>query len=299
MKARGHHHAGSLFGHRSQLAWALGLAAFYMVVEAIGGLWTGSLALLADAAHMLSDSGALALSLFAVWAARRPATDERTFGFYRTEILAALVNGAALVAISMFIVVEAWGRWRSPVEIKGPEMMAIAAGGLLVNLVSLKILSPGRSDSLNLKGAWLHVFTDALGSVQALVAGLLIWQYGWVWADPLASVLIAALVIYSAWALMREAVAVLMEGSPGHIDVDEVRSTIGRLDGVLSVHDLHVWTITSGLESMSAHVVTEGRPASELLREIRETLRTRFGIEHQTIQLEPADFDEHQSPGCR
>lgn len=287
-----------MFAHRGRLAWALALTLAYMVAEAFGGLWTGSLALLADAAHMLSDAAALALSLFAVRIAQKPPTAERTFGFYRTEILAALVNGATLVAISVFIFLEAYERWQQPLEIKGLEMMAIAAGGLLVNLVSLRILAAGRAESLNLRGAWLHVLTDALGSVQALIAGLLIWLYGWHWADPVVSVLIGLLVIYSALSLLREAVAVLMEGTPAHIDVAEVRAAIARLPGVRSVHDLHVWTITSGLESLSAHVVCEGRPRTEVLAEIRETLTRRFGIEHQTIQLEPEGFEEHHPLNC-
>ncbi len=301
MSIHGHNHGGSassMFAHRGRLAWALGLTVVYMVAEAIGGIWTGSLALIADAAHMLSDAAALALSLFAVRIAQRPPTAERTFGFYRTEILAALLNGATLVAISVFVFVEAYERWQQPLEVKGLEMMAIAGGGLLVNLVSLRILAAGRADSLNLRGAWLHVLTDALGSVQALVAGLLIWLYGWHWVDPLVSVLIGLLVIYSAWSLLREAVAVLMEGTPAHIDVAEVRAAIAGLPGVRSVHDLHVWTITSGLESLSAHVVCEGRPSTEVLTEIRELMAQRFGIDHQTIQLEPEGFEEHQPLNC-
>lgn len=297
----GHDHgaAGSaLFEHRGRLGWALGLTLAYMVTEALGGLWTGSLALLADAAHMLSDAAALGLSLFAVRIARRPPTAERTFGFYRTEILAAAINAATLIAISLFIFFEAWERWRLPTEIKGLEMMAIAVGGLVVNAAVLGVLAKGRSDSLNLRGAWLHVVTDTLGSVQALVAGLLIWRWGWTWADPLASVLIGLLVIYSAWALLRQAVGVLMEGTPEHIDLETVRAAIAELPGVCSVHDLHVWTITSGIESLSAHVVCDEPMGAEILSEIRETLRERFAIEHQTIQLEPVGFEEHQSPGC-
>ena len=288
----------SLFRHRGRLAWALALTLVYMAAEAMGGWWTRSLALWADAAHMLSDAAALGLSLFAVKIAQRPPTDRRTFGFYRTEILAAALNAAALIAISVFIFLEAWQRWREPGDVLGFEMMAIAAGGLAINLVVLRVLSGGRSESLNLRGAWLHVLTDTLGSVQALAAGLLIWRFGWTWTDPLASVLIGLLVIYSAWSLLKEAVGVLMEGTPAHIDLDSVRAAISELPGVESVHDLHVWTITSGMESLSAHVVCEGRMAPEVLSEIRETLRHKFSIEHQTIQLEPRDFEEHQEPGC-
>ena len=269
-----------------------------MVAEAVGGLLTGSLALLADAAHMLSDCAALGLSLFAIRLAQRPANARRTFGYYRTEVLAALVNGATLGAISIFIFVEAYGRIFSPAPIDGAPMLLIAVGGLAVNLVALAILHKGRSDSLNLRGAWLHVLTDALGSVQAIAAGALIWAFGWYWADPLASVAIGLLVIYSSWSLLRDTVAVLMEGAPAHIDVDDVREAILNLAGVKGVHDLHVWTITSGMDSLSAHVVVDGTPECEALSAIRETLAERFGIQHQTIQVEPPGFEEHRPMAC-
>jgi cobalt-zinc-cadmium efflux system protein len=307
MGAHHHHHAGSdrtagmtaLGANRGRLFLALLLSLLYMVAEVVGGLVTGSLALLADAAHMLSDSAALGLGLFAAWIARRPADSRKTYGYYRTEILAALVNGATLVAISMFIFMEAFERWREPRPVEGGTMMAIAAGGLLVNLAMLWILSKGRDESLNVRGAWLHVLTDTLGSVQAIAAGFLIWTWGWNWADPLASVLIGLLVIYSSWGLLKEVVSVLMEGAPAHIDVDEIRDAICGLAGVISVHDLHVWTITSGLESLSAHVVVGSRPAAEVLTEIRLMLRKRFGIAHQTIQIEPRGFREHRPLDCR
>lgn len=287
-----HHHGGS-DRNRRRLALTLGLVALYMVAEVVGGLLSGSLALLADAGHMLSDAAALALSLFAIWIAQRPPTPRKTWGYYRIEILAALANGAALVALSVFILVEAVERFRQPGEVRAPLMMAVAAGGLLVNLISLQILSGGKNDNLNIRGAWLHVLTDALGSVQAIVAGGLIWAYGWTWADPVASVLIALLVIYSAWDLLRETVGVLMEGTPRHIDVDEVRDCLICLPGVLAVHDLHIWTITSGMESLSVHVVVdEGQSYSAALTEVRAILHRRFGIDHMTVQIEPVAFEE-------
>lgn len=287
-----HHHGGS-DRNRRRLALTLGLVTLYMVAEVVGGLLSGSLALLADAGHMLSDAGALALSLFALWIAQRPPTPRRTWGYYRIEILAALVNGAALVALSAFILIEAVERIRQPGEVRAPLMMAIAMGGLLINLVSLRILSGGKNDNLNMRGAWLHVLTDALGSVQAIVAGGLIWAYGWTWADPVASILIALLVIYSAWDLLRETVGVLMEGTPRHIDVDEVRDCLICLPGVLAVHDLHIWTITSGMESLSVHVVVdEERSYSDALTEVRAILHQRFGIDHMTVQIEPVAFEE-------
>lgn len=290
----GHSHSHSAASaNRSRLAWTLALAAAYMVAEAAGGWLTGSLALLADAGHMLSDVAALGLSLFCMSMARRPPTSRRTYGYHRMEILAALANGAALVAISFFVLIEAIQRFRRPTEIDAPVMMAIAAGGLLVNLAGLWILREGRSDSLNVRGAWLHVLTDALGSVQAIAAGVLIWAFGWQWADPAASILIALLVIYSAWSLLKEATAVLMESAPAHMDVDEMRDAMMGVPGVLEVHDLHVWTITSGLDSLSAHVVVEeGRFNCDLLAEIRSALHDRFGIHHMTVQIETETFEE-------
>ncbi len=291
-----HAPASSLSRHRRSLAVVLALSASYMLLEAVGGWLVGSLALLADAGHMLSDVAALGLSLFAVRVAQRPPTPRRTYGFYRTEILAALVNGAALLALAGWIVVEALERWQRPYEVAAAPMMAIAAGGLAVNLFGMRLLAAGRRESLNLRGAWLHLVTDTLGSAQALVAGALIWWRGWLWADPLASALIALLVVFSAWSLVRESVAVLMEGAPGHIDVDAVREAMLAQPGVSSVHDLHVWTITSGMESLSAHVVVEGRRHRQVLEELRALLEERFGIDHQTLQLEGSDYPEH--PSC-
>lgn len=293
------HHAESRRSDQRRLTGTLVLVALYMVAEVVGGLLTNSLALLADAGHMLSDAAALGLSLFALWIARRPPTARQTFGYYRAEILAALINGATLVAIAGFIFVEAYGRFWSPPEVKGPLMMAVAVGGLVVNLVSLWLLGHADHDNLNVHGAWLHVLTDALGSVGAIVAGLLIWAADWYWADPVASVLIGLLVIYSAWQLLAEAVAVLMEAAPRGVDVDAVHQTLRELPGVVEIHDLHVWTITSGLESLSAHVVVEdGRPAADLLGAIQDRLHERFGINHVTIQLEPADFEHRPNAVC-
>lgn len=296
--SHGHHHHGAASArNRKRLALSLGLAAVYMVAEAVGGWLTGSLALLADAGHMLSDVAALGLSLFAMWMARRPATSRKTYGYRRTEILAALANGATLVAISVFILFEAWERFQNPPEVDAAGMMGIATGGLLVNLASLWILHEGRDESLNVRGAWLHVLTDALGSVQAIAAGVVIWAFGWRWADPVASVLIALLVIYSSWDLLKEATAILMEHAPSHIDVDEVRRAMTSIPGVLGIHDLHVWTITSGMESLSAHVVVrEDRYGCEMLGEIRSVLHDRFGLHHTTVQMETETFVEDGHP---
>jgi cobalt-zinc-cadmium efflux system protein len=296
--SHGHAHGGTAGAqNKKRLAITLGLVTVYMVAEVVGGLLTNSLALLADAGHMLSDAGALALSLFAIRIAQKPPTPQHTYGYYRTEILAALANGATLVAISIYIFIEAFQRFGEPPHVQGALMMGIAVGGLAINLAGLWILNAGKGESLNVRGAWLHVLTDALGSVGAIAAGALIWAFGWAWADPAASVLIGVLVLYSSWALLKETVAVLMEGTPGHIDVDEVRETIRAVPGVCSVHDLHVWTITSGMVSLSAHVcVEEGQLGQPILRKIRATLHDRFGIDHMTIQLEHEGFEERGLP---
>jgi cobalt-zinc-cadmium efflux system protein len=294
----GHSHGStSRAENQKRLTIVLVLVVLYMVAEVVGGILTNSLALIADAGHMLSDAAALGLSLFAIRISQRPATARRTYGYYRTEILAALANGATLVAIAFFIFVEALRRLGDTPEVQGGLMVAIASGGLLVNLVGLWILHAGRAESLNVRGAWLHVLSDALGSVGVITAGVLIWVFGWNWADPAVSIVIGVLVLYSSWALLREAVAVLMEEAPGHIDVDEVRDAIMAIRGVRAVSDLHVWTITSGLVSLSSHVaVEENRPYQEILREIREVLHERFRIDHQTIQIEPEGFEKRAAP---
>lgn len=288
-----HPHAPGRERDRKRLGIALGLAATYMVAEAVGGWLTGSLALLADAGHMLSDTAALALALFALRFAQRPPTAEHTYGFHRVEILAALANGATLLAIAVLIVVEAVQRLAQPPEVDAPVMMAIAGGGLVVNGLALAVLHGGREGSLNLQGAWLHVLMDTLGSLQALAAGGLILAFGWGWADPVASVLIALLVVWSAWALLRETLGVLMEATPSHIDLEQVRQSLLEDGAVEDVHDLHVWTITSGFVALSAHVVSQAGEEipGPLLRRLRDRLRQRFDIEHATLQIEPEDLD--------
>ncbi len=267
----------------------------YVFVELAGGLWSGSLALLADAGHMASDGAALAITLFAVRMARWAPTPKRTYGFHRAEVLAAVANGAALIVIALGIVWEAWERLYTPAPIVGPLMIGVAAGGLLVNLIGLVVLAAGRKDNLNLRAAWLHVLSDALGSVGALVAGVLVWWRGWTWADPVASAFIALLVLRVSWALLNEAVHVLMEGAPAHIDVNAVRSAMASTPGVRAVHDLHVWAITSGIVAMSGHVVVDDGVANPaLLQTLATTLRAQFGIGHTTIQIEPPDYPEEE-----
>jgi cobalt-zinc-cadmium efflux system protein len=307
----GHHHHGHHHPHghagargeaaarnRRRLGFVLVLAAAYMVAEVVGGILANSLALLADAGHMLSDVGALALSLFAVWMAQKPASPRRSYGLHRTEILAALANGATLVAISFYIVYEALHRLREPQEVAGLTVLLIATGGLLVNLVGLWVLHGGREESLNIRGAWLHMLSDALGSVGAMASGAAVWWLGWMWADAAVSVLISALVLFSAWHLLRDAVEVLLEAVPAHIDLEAVRAAMLEVDDVEEVHDLHVWTITSGMDAVSGHVVvgerTERRPSGEILHELHCLLHERFGLHHTTIQIEPRGFQEQR-----
>jgi cobalt-zinc-cadmium efflux system protein len=300
--AHAHPHAHGPARHdprsTTRLAITLALVLVYMVAEVAGGILANSLALLADAGHMLSDAGALALALFALWFARRPAGPQHTYGYYRVEILAALANGATLIAIAVLIFVEAVERLRAPQEVAAPLMMAVAAGGLVINLAGLWTLHGVRGESLNTRGAWLHVLTDTLGSVQALVAGGLILAFGWHWLDPVASVLIGVLVLYSSWSLVRQSVLVLMEGAPGHIDVDHVRDRLAQVPGVRAVHDLHVWTISSGLVALSAHVEAP-RPAADVLRALRHDLEADFGIRHTTIEFDPSGPDDHTLQPCK
>jgi cobalt-zinc-cadmium efflux system protein len=297
--AHAHVHAHDARAHdRRRLALVLVLSAFYLVAELLGGLFTGSLALLADSGHMLADVGALALALFAFWLADRPASAARTFGWRRFEILAALANGLVLAVVALGVAFEAVERLQTPRPVLGLIAFAIASGGLAVNLLGMLLLRHGRERSLNLRGAWLHLLGDALGSVAAMAAGLLIWAFDWRAADPLASLAIAGLVLRSAWSLLRETVDVLLEAAPPHLDVDELRAALVAEPGVASVHDLHVWTITSGMVSLSCHVhCTAEADGHAVLVRLQELLRRRFDVHHATLQIEPAGFEE-AAPVC-
>jgi len=276
----------------TRLKIALAATFVYMLAEAVGGWWTNSLALVADAGHMLTDVAALTMTLFAFWFASRPATDRKTYGFYRIEILAAFVNGIVLVLLSIWIIYEAVARWNSPESIEGVGMVAVAAGGLLVNVFSAYLLHSGAAADLNLRGAWLHIIGDLLGSAAAVIAGLLIVGFGWTWSDALGSVLISLIIIFGAWRLIVESVNVLLEGTPRRIDLAAVESSILDTDGVGGVHDLHVWTISSGIDALSAHISHhDSVPHSELLAAVRKKLHDRFGIDHLTIQMETMDLE--------
>ncbi|MBP7375485.1 MAG: cation transporter [Pyrinomonadaceae bacterium] len=258
-----------------------------MIVEGIGGWLTNSLALIADAGHMLTDVAAMTLTLASFWFALRPATARKTFGYYRLEILAAFINGVALVLLSLWVVYEAFQRFRSPSAVNGSDLVLIAAGGLVVNVVAAYLLHADHKHDLNMRGAFLHVVGDLLGSVAAIIAGVLILVFGWLWADAVCSIAISLIIMYSAWRLVAESVNVLLEGTPRHIDLATVESTIRQIHGVGGVHDLHVWTISSGIEALSAHISHDDSVAhSDLLAAVRERLHESFGIDHLTIQME-------------
>ncbi|HEX8634500.1 MAG TPA: cation diffusion facilitator family transporter [Pyrinomonadaceae bacterium] len=284
---------------RRRLLIVLGLTACYMLAEAFGGWWTGSLALLADAGHMLTDVAALALALTAVWFGARPATPRKTFGYHRLEILAALVNGVALVVMAILIFYQAYERWHDPRAVESNVMIVVAVGGLVVNLACAWLLHGDHHDDLNVHGAWLHIMGDALGSVGAIIAGVLMSAYGWYRADALFSAGIALLIVWSSWHLIKESTNVLLEGTPAHINLASVEEAIRTTAGVHGVHDLHVWTITSGREALSAHVVhadTVVQP--ELLKELRVKLHDRFGVDHLTLQMETEDFEDETFHFC-
>ncbi|HEX3184383.1 MAG TPA: cation diffusion facilitator family transporter [Pyrinomonadaceae bacterium] len=282
-----------------RLSLVLFLTALYMVAEVIGALWTGSLALLADAGHMFTDVAALILALTAVWFGSRPATSRKTFGYYRLEIIAALVNGVALVVISLMIFYGAYERWIEPPVVKSGPMMVVAAGGLAVNLICAWILHGRHEIDLNLRGAWMHVMGDALGSVAAILAGVCMALFGWYQADAAFSVVIGLLIIWGSMRLIRESTNVLLEGTPAHINLAAVEDAILATDGVDNVHDLHVWTITSGRDALSAHVIhAQSISQPDLLRELRAKLHDRFGVDHLTIQMETPDCEDETFHFC-
>jgi cobalt-zinc-cadmium efflux system protein len=269
-----------------RLAGVLALTLVFMLVEAAGGWISGSLALLADAGHMLTDSGALALSLLSGWVALRPANQSKTYGYQRWEILAALVNGAALFGIAAWVIVEAVQRIQHPHPIQAQLFLIIAAAGLLVNLIGLRMLHHLRHGSLNARGAYLHIMGDALGSAGALAAAAVIWLTGWTLADPLISIALALLILLGAWRLLRESTDILLESVPGHVSMSEVQQRMLGISGVTGVHDLHVWTVSSGMVAMSGHaIVPDLTSHPEVLEGIRVEM-ARLGIAHVTIQLE-------------
>ncbi|MCE9566484.1 MAG: cation diffusion facilitator family transporter [Planctomycetes bacterium] len=286
--------------NRRSLWIVFGLTATYFIVEVAGGFVTNSLALLADAAHMLTDVGGLALALFAAWMSAKPATPQRTYGYYRVEILAALANAVVLFAMAFFILFEAYRRFREPPEVSSIPMLAVAAVGLFVNLIGIGLLRQSSGESLNIKGAYLEVVSDLLGSVGVIVAAGVMWGTGWYYADPIFSVVIGLFILPRTWGLLKQAVNVLLEATPANINLVEVEAALLAVEGVASVHDLHVWTITSGIDSLSVHVVLKGSlplgVVETVLDRASAMLKEKFRIAHTTIQVERADRKAHEAP---
>lgn len=284
-----HHHSSN----QKALFWAFLLIATFMVVEVVGGLWTNSLALLSDAGHMLGDAAALGLSFLAVRFGAKKATPNRTFGYRRFEILAAFINGLTLLVISIYILFEAYQRFFSPPKILSGGMLLVAVIGLVVNILAAWILMRGEKDNLNVKSALLHVFGDLLGSVGAISAALLILFFDWAWADPVASILVAVLILISGYRVTRDAIHILMEGSPEQIDVRAMQAEIAEVEGVKEVHDLHVWSISSSEHAVTCHVlIGEATDDQDVLRLVTERIRKYGSFERSTVQIER----EHQ--GC-
>lgn len=295
--SHGHHHHRPHVGggNERRLGVVLALTASFMVVEAVAGWYTNSLALLSDAGHMLTDVGALGLALFALWFSRRNAPPGLTFGYLRSEILAALINGVALLGITFLIFYEAWERLLAPPEVRSGQMLLVAILGLAVNVTSFWILSRGGGHSLNERGAMLHILGDMLGSVGAIVAALVMTFTGWFLADPLVSGIIGLLILRSTWELLRETINILMEGTPIHLSFEEVHDAMREVPGVTEVKDLHLWSIASGFDALSAHVVVPDVAQSDTVRgQLRVLLRERFNIAHTTLEVErPGD-----TPAC-
>ena len=283
-------HASASAGHVGRLRIVFAITLLVMVFEIIAGLVSGSLALLADAGHMLTDVAGIGLALTAIYLAARPATEGRTYGWYRLEILAAVVNAMLLFGVGIWVLVEAWRRFQSPPEIRSGLMLAVAVVGLAANLISARLLREGQRVSLNMRGAYLEVLGDLLGSAAVIVAAIVIAATGSDVADPIASVVIGLLILPRTWRLLKDAIDVLLEATPKDVDLDEVRRHILEAKGVEDVHDLHAWTITSGMNVVSAHVVmADAADSNDVLDRLATCLSADFDIEHSTFQLEPSD----------
>jgi cobalt-zinc-cadmium efflux system protein len=289
----GHDHGGQALRagerHRGRLWWAGALLVAFMLVEAVAALLTGSLALLSDAGHMFTDVLGIAMALAAITAAGRASTDShRTFGLYRLEVLAALANAVLLAGVAGFVVVAAVRRCTDPPHVPAGWMLVVAAGGLVVNLIAFGLLRSGATESINVRGAYLEVVGDLLGSAGVIVAALIIAVTGWRYADPIVAVIVALMILPRTFALGRSAVRMLVQAAPEHLDVAVVRDRLAAVPGVCDVHDLHVWTLTSGMDVASAHLGLE--PAAELgavLASARDALHEEFAIDHATLQVEP------------
>ncbi len=279
--------------HIKALRTVLIFSSIYLVAEVVGGIVTGSLALLADAGHMLTDVGGLGLALFAIWFGQKNATARHTYGFYRTEILASVANCMVLIGISAYILFEAYQRFKNPPEVQSGTMMIVAVIGLAVNIAGMVILRKSSGESLNMKGAYFEVLSDMLTSIGVIVAGVIMYVTGWWYADPIISSLIGLLILPRTWNLLKEGVNVLMESVPTDVNPAQLREMILAIEGVLSVHDLHIWTITSGTNAMSAHIVTAS--GTDLLHVVKKAITDNYNIAHTTIQIELEGYEEQQT----
>lgn len=294
----GHSHAIPATGNERALWMALGLTSTFLIAEVIAGVVFQSLALLADAAHMFTDAAALAIAVAAVRIARRPADAKRTYGYHRFEILAAAFNAVLLFGVALYILYEAYRRFNAPAEVQPLGMLVVATLGLAVNLLSMRFLQSGKDTSLNVKGAYLEVWADMLGSIGVIVAALVIRFTGWAWVDTLVAVGIGLWVLPRTWVLLKESLNILLEGAPEGVDVDEVARTMLAVPGVTGVHDLHVWVLTSGKNALTAHVVHAANiDGAALIEPLKEMLADRFKVFHTTLQVEPTAC-QHSEDGC-
>lgn len=282
--------------NKKSLATVFGITSFYLIVEVIGGFWTGSLALLADAGHMLTDVAGVGLALLAIWFAERPASETRTYGYYRVEILAALTNAVVLILISLYILYEAYQRFKNPPEVQSSGMLAVASIGLVVNIVGIYLLRAGSKESLNMKGAYFEVLSDMLTSIGVIIAGVIMLTTGWYYADPIISAGIGLFILPRMWALLKDAVGVLIEGTPADVNIALLRESLSQIEGVADIHDLHVWSLTSGVNAMSVHAVITGDDQHDaVLTRVHEHCTKHFKISHVTVQTECRGFAEHET----
>lgn len=281
--------------HKKSLLIVLCLSGTYLIAEVIGGILTNSLALLADAAHMLTDVVGLLLAFIAIKIGEKKADPSRTYGYYRTEILAAVINAVVLLAISIYVLFEAYQRFQNPPEVQSKSMLIVAGIGLIVNIAGMMILRKDSEGSLNMKGAYFEVLSDMLTSVGVMIAGVIMLTTGWYYADPLISAAIGLLIFPRTWRLLKEAINVLLEGTPKDVDIHALRTSLEKTPGVKNIHDLHVWSLTSGVNAMSAHVVKEtGYSQNQLLKTLTDATVNNFTISHTTFQIEEEGYEENE-----
>ena len=287
-----HPHTASHSSHSNQqqapslILIAIAITFVFMIVELVGGYWANSLALLSDAAHMVTDIGAMLLSYFAAWVAKRPRTSRMSYGYSRAEVLGALISGMLIWIVSGCLIYGASQRMNSLPDVEGPVVLVVSLVGLLANLVTMKILYSAKQDNLNVRAAYLHLLSDALGSIAAAVSGGVLWMTGWRPIDPIMTILFSGIMILSSWNLVKEAAMILMQQAPAHLDPDQIRVDLLQIAGVEEIHDLHVWSISSGQVALSAHAVSESPEHEQILVEIHRLLKEKHGVEHSTIQLE-------------